>query len=138
MTVGDEPLADRDVDARGVTSFHGSETRATQLAVSAAVLRAGALKARTSRNPLDWVLVGGVTSLLKRSESGRWHDYFYAEANQWKLQARSERRLIPSRDGRATATALTRRLSLSLWQRSRRSVRRSRVSWSMASPRLGC
>lgn len=84
VSIGEVDLDDGDVTARGTTDFVSLTTRCSQQRVASAIIRDGALKARTARNPLDKLVVTAGVWALRRGRFDRSDDCFYAAAQQWQ------------------------------------------------------
>ncbi len=97
VTIGRVALCDEDVNARGVTDFEALQTRVWQKKVASAVVRDGAVKARSSKNPLNRPIVGAGVWLLQRGSADQARELFYSDSNRWEATGsdRHWRRVLP-------------------------------------------
>ncbi len=90
VTIGQVARGDEDVNARGVTNFEALQTRVWQKKVPSAVLRDGAVKAKSSRNPLNRLIVTAGVRALQHGSAGEARELFYSEGSCWQATGSDE------------------------------------------------
>ena len=90
VTIGQVALGDEDVNARGVTDFETLQTRVWQTKIPPAVLRDGAAKAKSSKNPFSRLTVTAGVRAMQRGSADQPRELFYSEANRWQATGSDE------------------------------------------------